>query len=136
MDIQKIEELIQVLQGSRTEELSLRQGDSTVCIRKGRKPKPVNSSKAVLTKSTRISADEYISTEKIISAPMVGLFHANGEALKLGATIFAGQTVGTIESMKLLNDVIADVTGEITEVFVENGTPVEYAQLLCKINPA
>lgn len=132
MDIQKIEELICVLQGSRTEELSVKKGDCTVCIRKGKKIK----AKKTQPKISRIVADEHFITDKIISAPMVGIFHSNNEALKPGKEINAGQIVGSIESMKLLNDVIADFSGEIIEVMVENGTPVEYGQALCKITPA
>lgn len=135
MDIQKIEELINVLQGSRTEELSVKKGDCTVCIRKGKKPKVAASSKQACAKSAAASVEE-TSNEKIVVAPMVGIFRANDAVLKTGSVISTGQVVGTIESMKLHNDVFANLAGEITEVLVEDGTPVEYGQLLFKIASA
>ena len=42
----------------------------------------------------------------------------------------AGQVVGAIESMKLLNDVVSDVTGVVIGTMVEDGTPVEYGEPL------
>ena len=66
---------------------------------------------------------------------MVGIFHTvDGTSCRLNVT--AGQVVGAIESMKLLNDVVSQLTGPVVEVLVEDGTPVEYGQPLCKVEPA
>ncbi|MDP6983217.1 MAG: biotin/lipoyl-containing protein, partial [Candidatus Latescibacteria bacterium] len=46
------------------------------------------------------------------------------------------QTICIIEAMKIMNEIEADVDGEIVEADVENGSPVEYGQPLFRIRPA
>lgn len=75
-----------------------------------------------------------------ITAPMVGTFYrssAPGEPpfVEIGSRIKAGQTVCILDAMKLMNELEADVDGEIVEILVENGTPVEFAQVLIRIKP-
>ncbi len=75
-----------------------------------------------------------------ITAPMVGTFYrssAPGEQpfVEIGSRIKAGQTVCILDAMKLMNELEADVGGEVVEILVENGTPVEFAQVLMRIKP-
>ncbi|MFM7236542.1 MAG: acetyl-CoA carboxylase biotin carboxyl carrier protein [Cyanobium sp.] len=75
-----------------------------------------------------------------ITAPMVGTFYrspAPGESpfVELGTRIKAGQTVCILEAMKLMNELEAEVAGEVVEILVENGTPVEFGQVLMRIRP-
>lgn len=75
-----------------------------------------------------------------ISSPMVGTFYrapAPGESafVELNDRVRTGQTVCIIEAMKLMNEIEAEVSGQIVEVAVENGQPVEYGQVLMWINP-
>jgi acetyl-CoA carboxylase biotin carboxyl carrier protein len=76
-----------------------------------------------------------------ITAPMVGTFYrspAPGEAsfVEIGSRIRPGQTVCILEAMKLMNELEADFGGEVVEILVENGTPVEFGQVLMRIRPA
>ena len=137
MDIKKIEELIEVLQSSHAEELCVRKDDSTICIKKGKRPAaPASPKKQTKPAQARTQVQEVPPKEHFIRAPMVGLFHKAEEISSVGAVITKGQVVGTIESMKLLNDVSAGVSGTVIEVMVEDGIPVEYGQPLYKIEPA
>jgi oxaloacetate decarboxylase alpha subunit len=61
---------------------------------------------------------------------MVGVFRFADAVMHAGHTLAPGQAVGAIESMNLMNDVRADVGGEIIEVLIEDGAPVEYGQPL------
>jgi acetyl-CoA carboxylase biotin carboxyl carrier protein len=75
-----------------------------------------------------------------ITSPMVGTFYrapAPDEPpfVEVGERISKGDTVCIIEAMKLMNDIEAEVTGEIVEILVENGEPVEYGQALMRVNP-
>ncbi|MFN9547335.1 MAG: acetyl-CoA carboxylase biotin carboxyl carrier protein [Cyanobacteriota bacterium] len=75
-----------------------------------------------------------------ITAPMVGTFYrspAPGEPafVDLGSRIRAGQTVCILEAMKLMNELESEVAGEVVEILVENGTPVEFGQVLMRIRP-
>ncbi|MFN9629766.1 MAG: acetyl-CoA carboxylase biotin carboxyl carrier protein [Cyanobacteriota bacterium] len=76
-----------------------------------------------------------------ITAPMVGTFYrspAPGDPpfVDLGTRIRAGQTVCILEAMKLMNELESDVGGEVVEILVENGTPVEFGQVLMRIRPS
>lgn len=133
MNIDKIEELIEALESSQASELTVKSGDARVRIRRG-EPKPQAAPAPVA--ASRIEekpADREVPGEAFIRAPMVGLFHSVDGLADLGARISAGQVVGAIESMKLLNDIVSDVSGDVVESMVEDGTPVEYNQVLCKI---
>jgi len=71
----------------------------------------------------------------VIKSPIVGTFYAapNPEAgpfVKVGDTVEAGQTVCIIEAMKLMNEIEADISGEVARILVENGHPVEYGEPL------
>ncbi len=75
-----------------------------------------------------------------ITAPMVGTFYrapAPGEPefVEVGSRISIGQTVCILEAMKLMNELESEVTGEVIEILVENGTPVEFGQPLIKVKP-
>jgi len=137
MDVGKIEELIKVLEGSRTEEIAVRKGDFTIQIKKGHKPAPVQTAHVKPTgkSSPRADVTPVEPDDELILAPMVGIFHVVDGIARVGANVNKGQVVGTIESMKLLNDVVSNVSGTIKEVLVEEGTPVEYGQPLCRIEP-
>jgi acetyl-CoA carboxylase biotin carboxyl carrier protein len=76
-----------------------------------------------------------------LTAPMVGTFYrspAPGEPafVELGSRIQAGQPVCILEAMKLMNELEADISGEVVEILVETGTPVEFGQVLMRIRPA
>jgi len=53
----------------------------------------------------------------------------------VGDRIKAGQTVCIIEAMKIMNDLEAEVSGQIVEILVNNGEPVEYGQILMRVDP-
>ena len=76
-----------------------------------------------------------------ITAPMVGTFYrapAPGEPpfVEVGTRIDVGQTICILEAMKLMNELEAEVTGEVVEILVDNGTPVEFGQVLMRVRPA
>ena len=91
------------------------------------------------------SADEPAEAEikdynkyRDIKSPMVGIFYAapSPEAepfVKVGSKVKKGDTLCIIEAMKLMNDVVAEQDGEIVEICAENGSLVEFGQVLFKI---
>ena len=75
-----------------------------------------------------------------VTAPMVGTFYtapAPGEPpfVEIGNRINAGQTICILEAMKLMNELEAEVSGEVVEILVDNGTPVEFGQVLMRVKP-
>jgi acetyl-CoA carboxylase biotin carboxyl carrier protein len=82
------------------------------------------------------------STEKWVEviSPMVGTFYRapgpdESVFVEVGDRIRPGQTVCIIEAMKLMNELEAEVAGEVVEILVQNGEPVEYGQVLMRVNP-
>lgn len=73
-----------------------------------------------------------------ITSPMVGTFYRAPAAeappfVEVGDTIRPGQTLCILEAMKLMNELLAEVSGTVRAVLVENGDPVEYGQALFDI---
>ena len=76
-----------------------------------------------------------------IKAPMVGTFYrapAPGEPsfIEVGNRVDVGQPVCILEAMKLMNELESEVSGEVVEILVDNGTPVEFGQVLMRVKPA
>jgi len=75
-----------------------------------------------------------------VTAPMVGTFYrAPGPEeppfVEIGSRISVGQAVCILEAMKLMNELESEVSGEVMEILVENGTPVEFGQVLMRLKP-
>jgi acetyl-CoA carboxylase biotin carboxyl carrier protein len=75
-----------------------------------------------------------------ILSPMVGTFYRapapdEPSFVEVGDRVQVGQTVCIVEAMKLMNELEAEVAGEIVEILVQNGEPVEYGQPLMRVNP-
>ena len=73
-----------------------------------------------------------------ITSPMVGTFYraaAPGEDpfVEIGNNIKVGQTICILEAMKLMNEIESEFNAEIVEILVENGTPVEFGQVLMRV---
>ena len=73
-----------------------------------------------------------------ITSPMVGTFYrasAPGEDpfVELGTKVNIGQTICILEAMKLMNEIESEYNAEIVEILVENGTPVEFGQVLMRV---
>ena len=73
-----------------------------------------------------------------ITSPMVGTFYraaAPGEDpfVEVGNNVKIGQTICILEAMKLMNEIESEFNAEIVEILVENGTPVEFGQVLMRV---
>ena len=80
-----------------------------------------------------------VSTGKTIDSPMVGVFYAaaspeSSPFVTVGQKVNKEDVVCIIEAMKLMNEITADQSGTIAEIYVNNGDIVEYGQPLFKIS--
>ncbi|MFN2322178.1 MAG: acetyl-CoA carboxylase biotin carboxyl carrier protein [Trueperaceae bacterium] len=76
-----------------------------------------------------------------VVAPIVGTFYASpspeaGPFVKMGDRVKMGQVLCIIEAMKLMNEIESEIAGTVVEVAVRNEDPVEYGQVLFRIDPA
>jgi acetyl-CoA carboxylase biotin carboxyl carrier protein len=77
---------------------------------------------------------------KEIKSPMVGTYYKAPEPgadpyVKVGSRVSPGQTVCIIEAMKIMNEIEAEITGVVREVCVEDAQPVEFGQVLFRVDP-
>jgi acetyl-CoA carboxylase biotin carboxyl carrier protein len=77
----------------------------------------------------------------IVKSPIVGTFYRSAEPgakpfVETGQQVKKGQVLCIIEAMKLMNEINADIDGEVVKVYVENGQAVQYGERLFAIKPA
>ena len=149
--ISEIKELIELLDRTSVQELELEEEGARVVIRKGshidasalqapvviqQQPQiqavPAQATAATTAPAQASAPDE--SLHKIVS-PMVGTFYSSPSPdadvyVNAGSRVNEKSVVCIIEAMKLMNELLAEVKGEIVEVLVENGQLVEYGQPL------
>lgn len=148
--ISEIKELIELLDRTSVQELELEEEGARVVIRKGgridasalqfavnaQQPQAQTvqapSAPAAAVPAQASAPDE--SLHKIVS-PMVGTFYASPSPdadayVNAGSRVNEKSVVCIIEAMKLMNELLAEVKGEIVEVLAENGQLVEYGQPL------
>ena len=75
-----------------------------------------------------------------IKSPMVGTFYQSPEPaaqpyVKVGSRVTVGQVVCIIEAMKIMNEIESEVSGVVREVIAQNAQPVEFGQVLFRVDP-
>ena len=75
-----------------------------------------------------------------VKSPMVGTFYASPEPdakpyVSPGTRISKGQVLCIIEAMKIMNEIESEFSGVVKEILVDNAHPVEYGQVLFRIDP-
>ncbi|MCM3136054.1 acetyl-CoA carboxylase biotin carboxyl carrier protein [Paenibacillus polysaccharolyticus] len=152
--LSEIKELIKLVDESSVQELEIENEGSRLSIRKPGKtefvqaaavqpqviaaPQVQPAATAVVSEAAP-QADTTSHLHKIVS-PMVGTFYRAsspeaGPFVSVGDKVVEKTTVCIIEAMKLMNELDADIKGEIVEVLVENGQLVEYGQPLFLVKP-
>src|SRR5258708_1142850 len=76
----------------------------------------------------------------LVKSPIVGTYYdaaspTSGPFVKIGDSVEPGQILCIIESMKLMNEIEAEIAGTLVHKLVENGRPVEYGEALFAIRP-
>ena len=102
-------------------------------------PKPINDNGPLVNEPEVPQVDPPGRSDLTdITSPMVGTFYraaAPGEDpfVEVGSNIKVGQTICILEAMKLMNEIESEFNAEIVEILVENGTPVEFGQVLMRV---
>ena len=149
METGEIKELIQALKDSEYSYIEIKHEGSQIILSKEASsistPRgSVSHSSveaAVVAKTETISEAVVVdsdSTCHIVKSPIVGTFYAssspeNPPFVKKGQKIKKGDTLCIIEAMKLMNEIDADVEGEIVDILICNEAVVEYNQPMFKI---
>jgi acetyl-CoA carboxylase biotin carboxyl carrier protein len=131
VDLRKIKKLIELVEESGIAELEVRDGEEAIRIARpvaGTVPAPV----------AQVRAAQPGAVAGTITAPMAGTFYAASEPgaepyLKVGQQVEVGDVVCIIESMKMMNEIVADQSGTCVSVAVGNGQAVASGQVLFNI---
>jgi len=164
IDLEFLERLIQAIDESSIDSIELERGGTRVRLAKTPQgagvayavpapsppaappapvsPGPPGISQAEPPVDSEVAAPQEPSSNLVdVVAPMVGTFYrapapdAPPYAEK-GKRVSKGDTLCIIEAMKLMNELECEVEGTIVEVLVENGQPIEYGQVLFRVDPA
>jgi acetyl-CoA carboxylase biotin carboxyl carrier protein len=141
LPLREVEQLVELLRESGVGEIRVRQGETEISVlaRTEVPPTPAGSQAAIPEVSEPEASPEMDGLHAVRS-PVVGTFYrapAPGEDtyVEVGDTVSAGQTLCIVEAMKLMNEIVADVSGEVVEVLAENAGGVEYDQPLFYLRP-
>ena len=102
------------------------------------RPTPAEGMPVVSEEAPRTEAPKSKLLE--VKSPMVGTFYASPEPgakpyVSAGSRVSKGQIVCIIEAMKIMNEIESEYAGVVEEVVAQNGHPVEYGEVLYRINP-
>ncbi len=164
MTIDEIKELIQVIMESGVAEIEVQRGENRVRIRRSfgsttdvqvpqMMASPAQTSDAAAHPAPHAmqqtaehaslgpgSAAAAAADSIIVKSPIVGTYYdaptpGSPPFVKVGDAIEPGQVLCIIESMKLMNEIEAEVAGTIMSKLTENGRPVEYGEALFGVRP-
>ncbi|XFA73710.1 acetyl-CoA carboxylase biotin carboxyl carrier protein [Thermosynechococcaceae cyanobacterium Okahandja] len=149
LDLNQVRELLLMFDQTSVTELSLKSGELELQLRKcepSSSPAPPVVTAApppvVATAPAEVEPTPPPTNRKTVDvvAPMVGTFYrapAPDEPpfVDVGDTVKKGQVVCIIEAMKLMNEIEAEVNGQVVEILVQNAEPIEYGQPLMRILP-
>lgn len=165
IDFHELRELLGTISQTDITELTLKSDDFELTVRKGSPlvsapATIVTPTQIALTPSTAETATAATPTPKPattspeispvaatvdkkwveVTSPMVGTFYrapAPDEPpfVSVGDRLAKGQVVCIIEAMKLMNEIETEVSGQVMEILVQNGEPIEYGQTLMLVNP-
>jgi acetyl-CoA carboxylase biotin carboxyl carrier protein len=146
MDIRKVKKLIELLEESGIAELEIKEGEESVRISRYSAASPVMQMAAPAMAAAPVAATApapAITAEAApaamasqqIKSPMVGTFYSSAsptsdQFVSEGQKVKLGDTLCIIEAMKMMNQIEADKSGTIRSIMVENGSPVEFDQVL------
>ncbi len=157
-NLDQLRELIAILNQTDISELTLESGDLRLSIRKNETkavasesnpvaaaPQSNPTTVAVSNSTPSVSAPPPLETSPAkklidITSPMVGTFYTapapdEPPFVEVGDQVRKGQTVCIIEAMKLMNEIDAESSGRVVEILVDNAQPIEYGQILMRIEP-
>jgi len=147
-DFGEIERMVELMDAHGLEEFELEEEGRRVRLKKSSgghaaaaesgERIPVAAATAAPVPPPGATADEGLV---VVKSPIVGTFFRAPDLdappfVEEGSSVQMGQVLCIIEAMKLMNEIDAEVGGEIVGIFVENGQPVQYGEQLFTIKPA
>lgn len=151
MDIKKIKAIVELVTESGIAELEITEGEeklkisafsnhanlamATQAVQHVPVSQPVTQQVASAPVNTAAPVAPVADNKTYITSPMVGTFYSSSSPssppfVTVGQKVKSGQVLCIIEAMKLMNQIESDKEGEIKEILVKDGSPVEFGQQL------
>ena len=156
MTIKEIKEILELFNSTDVAEMEVQRGDNKVRLRRASAevnqvvmpmaapvaaaaPAPAPAAPAAATLAPA-PAPAPADNTALVRSPIVGTYYDAPSPgappfVKVGDTVEQGQVLCIIESMKLMNEIEAEVAGTIVAKLMENGRPVEYGEALFSVKP-
>ena len=152
-DVRTIKYLVALMSRHDLSEIDLREGDLRIRLRRGPKGIAVQTLGAEALRLPMAAIPSTLGPSPTaapptapskplleVKSPTPGTFYSQANPgspafVAVGARVSPTTVVGIIEAMKIFNEIPADCTGVIAEVLVENQQPVEYGQVLFRVDP-
>lgn len=152
-DLDKLQQLIEMMEKHGVTDVSLRRGNEQWRLRRGTPatmvatpmayapaPAPVATAPALSAAAPAAPAAAKDDGLLVIKSPTVGTFYSaqspeDPPFVTVGAKVGPQSTVCLIEAMKVFNPITADVSGTIEAILCKNGDAVEFGQALFKVRP-
>ncbi|WP_119070450.1 acetyl-CoA carboxylase biotin carboxyl carrier protein [Rubrobacter indicoceani] len=137
MPFREVERLTGLLKESGLAEISVKNGDLEISV-KAAFAAPLQAGPRPTVQGA--SPEEEPEVGHRVKSPLVGTFYrspapSEGPFVEVGQKVRAGQTLCIVEAMKLMNEIPADISGEVVEVLVADGSGVEFDEPLFAIRP-
>jgi acetyl-CoA carboxylase biotin carboxyl carrier protein len=148
MDLDRIESLLKLMKEYGVAELGLDEDDSSLHLSMvGSAPTMVAAPAVAVPAVGAASAAAPVSGDASpagnfdeVKSPMVGTFYSSAKPgaptfVKVGDRVAEGQVLCIIEAMKLMNEIETETNGTVREICAENAGPVQFGQILFRIEP-
>ena len=146
IDLDQLRELMKALREHDLSELTLAQGEERIVLKRGgvvaapvaaHAPAPIAPASGSASAAPSEPAEDDASIVYITS-PFVGTYYRASNPttpafVEVGRQVVPGTVLCIVEAMKLMNEIESEISGEILEILVENGRPVEYGDRLFKV---
>jgi acetyl-CoA carboxylase biotin carboxyl carrier protein len=136
-----VRDLVKVMRDGGIGQLDVRQGDLRISLKSARfmdSEQTQHEPAQVTPVAEPDPVENGVEVGHIVTSPMIGTYyHAPGPNerpfVEVGEHVEAGQTVAIIEAMKIMNEIVAERSGTVSEIFVKNGEAVEYGHRLMRL---
>jgi len=145
--LKRVEDLINVLEGSSVGELKLTEGETEIIIRRSphmvlmAAPTMVEIHSSLPTgNGNPTSHTPKVDKSLPVVAPLTGVYYSAASPttppfVNMGEIIHVGQVIALVEAMKVFNEINAEVSGRVTSLIAKNGSVVQKGDVLMRVEP-
>jgi oxaloacetate decarboxylase alpha subunit len=143
LDLKEIKQILQMLDEEQVTEFELEADGMKLRIRKGPLPpsaEPTPAAPSVTVPPVPAPAPPEAADVHVVKSPIVGTFYRSSDPnappfVNIGDHVKPGQVLCIIEAMKLMNEIEAELAGEVLKIHHESGQPVQFGEPLFTLKP-